>query len=128
MPVGYRDLLNDVRRAVGLSSVDEARASINSVLSALEYRLGDADRDRLWAVLPTELRPRIATGVGEPVERTETPGVAGFLMDVARRCDCSEADARLRARVVLTYLAEEEPELFRPLALPGGVAELLDKG
>jgi pterin-4a-carbinolamine dehydratase len=118
--LGYRDLVDDVRRRAGVD-FSTAKVGAEATVLALAWALGEAERQRLLEAVPMKLHDVVPV---DGIERhAELPG---FLAEVARLSGRSPEQARYQAEATLAALAEADGDLVESLRVPDGLRDLLN--
>jgi pterin-4a-carbinolamine dehydratase/uncharacterized protein (DUF2267 family) len=111
MALGHEAFVHAVAKRLGRDDLERVEREAESVLVGVARRVGDDGRARLAAVLPRGLAKLVA----ESTTPVKDPGVASFLATVSSVPDDDPERARYVAQVVLSLLAEEDPELGQTL-------------
>jgi 4a-hydroxytetrahydrobiopterin dehydratase len=111
MALGHEAFVHAVAKRIGRDDLERVEREAESVLVGVARRVGDDGRARLAAVLPRGL----AKIVAESTTPVKDPGLASFLATVSSVPDDDPERARYVAQVVLSLIAEEDPEVAESL-------------
>lgn len=111
MTVGRKAFVHAVAKRAGRDDRDRVEREIESVLAGVARRVGPEARARLAEALPLGF----AKIVAESTTPVEDPGLASFLATVSSVPDDDPARARYVAQAVLSFIAEEAPEVAEAL-------------
>ncbi|MFC3502292.1 4a-hydroxytetrahydrobiopterin dehydratase [Micromonospora krabiensis] len=119
-PVGYQDLVENVRRRAGVD-FRTAKVGAEATVLVLAFALGQAERRRLLAAVPRSLHDVLpADGV------KESRDLPGFLAEVGRISGNTPEQARYQAEATLAALADADGDLIESLHVPESLRELLE--
>lgn len=104
----YQEIVERVRRRADLHTVEGAREATEHVVSAIAYRLDDADRKHLADALPAALREATV-----PTPPNSPTGEHGVVHDIAHRGDYTYEQARYLAQAVVGVMHELDPSVVR---------------
>ncbi|GIJ39629.1 DUF2267 domain-containing protein [Micromonospora andamanensis] len=118
--VGYRELVEDVVRRVGVD-FRTAKVGVESTVLVLAWALEAGERRRLLEAVPASLHDVVPV---DGIERRQDLG--GFLAEVGRISGRSPEQARYQAEATLAALAEHDGDLIESLHVPDELRELLN--
>ncbi|MEU9509952.1 DUF2267 domain-containing protein [Micromonospora sp. NPDC048170] len=119
-PIGYRALVDDVVRRTG-ADFRTAKVGVESTVLVLAWALGEAERQRLLAAVPTSLHDVVPVDGIRP--RRDLPG---FLAEVGRISGRTPEQARYQAEATVAALADHDGDLVESLHVPDGLHDLLE--
>ncbi|MGC4896832.1 4a-hydroxytetrahydrobiopterin dehydratase [Micromonospora sp. DT31] len=117
--LGFRDLVDDVSRRVGVG-FSEARVAAEATVLSLAWALDEAERERLLDAVPLTLHDVVPV---DGMERRQD--LPGFLAQVGRHSRLTPERARYRAEATFAALAAADAELVGSLHVPDGLRDLL---
>ncbi|MGC4855206.1 DUF2267 domain-containing protein [Micromonospora sp. DT4] len=118
--MGYRDLVEDVRRRSGVD-FSTAKVGAEATVLVLAFALDAAERQRLLAAVPNSLHDVVPV---DGIERHRD--LPGFLAEVGRISGRTPEQARYQAEATFAALAEQDGDLVESLHVPDGLRELLN--
>ncbi|WP_433461018.1 DUF2267 domain-containing protein [Micromonospora sp. CA-248212] len=118
--LGYRDLVEDVRRRSGVD-FPTAKVGAEATVLVLAFALDTAERQRLLAAVPNSLHDVVPV---DGIERHRD--LPGFLAEVGRISGRTPEQARYQAEATIAALAEQDGDLIESLHVPDGLRELLN--
>ncbi|RLK25068.1 pterin-4a-carbinolamine dehydratase [Micromonospora sp. M71_S20] len=119
-PLGYHALVDDVVRRTG-ADFRTAKVGVESTVLVLAFALGETERRRLLAAVPTKLHDVL------PVDGIRRrPDLPGFLAEVGRISGRTPEQARYQAEATVAALADHDGDLIESLHVPDGLRDLLE--
>ncbi|PZF98103.1 DUF2267 domain-containing protein [Micromonospora deserti] len=118
--MGYHELVDDVCRRAGVD-FRTAKVGVESTVLVLAWALGEAERQRLLAAVPTSLHDVVPV---DGIRRRQD--LPGFLAEVGRISGRTPEQARYQAEATLAALADHDGDLVESLHVPDGLRDLLE--
>ncbi|MEV4463539.1 DUF2267 domain-containing protein [Micromonospora echinofusca] len=118
--LGYHALVDDVVRRTG-ADFRTAKVGVESTVLVLAFALGEAERQRLLAAVPSKLHDVVPV---DGIRRRQD--LAGFLAEVGRISGRTPEQARYQAEATVAALADHDGDLIESLHVPDGLRDLLE--
>ncbi|MEU4775420.1 DUF2267 domain-containing protein [Micromonospora sp. NPDC023644] len=119
-PLGYHALVDDVVRRTG-ADFRTAKVGVEATVLVLAFALGEAERRRLLAAVPTKLHDVLPV---DGIRRRQD--LPGFLAEVGRISGRTPEQARYQAEATVAALADHDGDLIESLHVPDGLRDLLE--